>query len=70
MLLVFMENEIYGYLQSSYEQDLEVVKAKLAEEGITSYNTYKANHCVGVSYGRVSAYYIVRNGKVVDIQID
>ena len=44
---------MYGYLQSSYEQDLEVVKAKLVEEGITSYNTYKANHCVGVSYGRV-----------------
>jgi hypothetical protein len=64
------EVEMYGYLQSSYEQDLEVVKAKLAEQGITHYSTYKANHCVGVSYGRVSAYYIVRNGKVVDIQID
>jgi hypothetical protein len=61
---------MYGYLQSSYEHDLEVVKQKLAEEGITIYTTYKANHCVGVSYGRVSAYYIVRNGKVVDVQID
>ena len=61
---------MYGYLQSSYEQDLEVVKAKLAEEGITNYSTYKANHCVSVSYGHISAYYIVRNGKVVDIQID
>ena len=57
-------------MYGSYEQDLEVVKAKLAEEGITVYTTFKANHCVGVSYGRVSAYYIVRNGKVVDIQID
>ena len=61
---------MYGYLQSSYEQDLEVVKQKLAEQGIQHYTTYKANHCVGVSYGRISAYYIVRNGKVVDIQID
>lgn len=57
-------------MYSTYEQDLEVVKAKLAEQGIEHYTTYKANHCVGVSYGRISAYYIVRNGKVVDIQID
>jgi hypothetical protein len=57
-------------MYETYEQDLEVVKQKLAEEGITIYTTYKANHCVGVSYGRVSAYYIVRNGKVVDVQID
>jgi hypothetical protein len=47
------EVEMYGYLQSSYEQDLEVVKAKLAEEGITYYSTYKANHCVGVSYVQI-----------------
>jgi len=53
-----------------YESDLEIVKAKLAEEGITFYSTYPANKCVGVSYGRVSAYYIVRDGRVVDVQID
>jgi hypothetical protein len=53
-----------------YESDLEIVKAKLAEEGIAFYSTYAANNCVGVSYGRVSAYYIVRDGRVVDVQID
>ena len=53
MLLVFMENEMYGYLQSSYEQDLEVVKAKLAEDGITAYSAYKANHCVEIGRAHV-----------------
>lgn len=50
--------------------DFEVVKAKLAEEGIKHYSLYQGNGCVGVNYGRVSAYYIVRDGKVVDVQID
>jgi hypothetical protein len=50
--------------------DFDVVKAKLAEEGIVYYSLYQANGCVGVSYGRVSAYYFVRDGRVVDVQID
>ena len=53
-----------------YESDLEIVKAKLAEQGITYYSLYPANNCVGVNFGRVSAYYIVQNGEVVDVQID
>ena len=53
-----------------YENDLVVVKQKLEEEGRKFYTTYPANKCVGVNYGRVSAYYIVRDGKVVDVQID
>jgi hypothetical protein len=54
----------------NYESDLEIVKAKLAAEGVEYYTTYPANNCVGVNYGRISAYYIVRNGAVVDVQID
>lgn len=50
--------------------DFEVVKQKLAEDGITVYSLYQANGCVGVSYGRVSAYYFVRDEKVVDIIFD
>ena len=57
-------------MYENYESDLEVVKAKLAEEGKTFYTTYPANNCVGVNYGRVAAYYIVRDGRVVDVQID
>ena len=53
-----------------YENDLVVVKQKLEEEGRKFYTTYPANNCVGVNYGRVAAYYIVRDGKVVDVQID
>jgi len=54
----------------NYESDLEIVKVKLAEEGIKYYTTYPANNCVGVNYGRVAAYYIVRGGRVIDVQID
>ena len=57
-------------MYANYESDLKIVEAKLAEEGKTVYTTYPANNCVGVSYGRVSAYYIVRDGRVVDVQID
>lgn len=61
---------MYGYLDSSYYQDLDVVKKDLAEKGIDTYTATKANHCVMVCYGRVVAYYIVRNGKIADIVID
>lgn len=54
----------------NYESDKEIVIAELAKEGKEYYTLYPANNCVGVSYGRVSAYYIVRDGKVVDVQID
>jgi len=54
----------------NFESDLKIVEAKLAEEGIKFYTTYPANNCVGVNYGRIAAYYIVRDGRVVDVQID
>ena len=57
-------------MYDEYESDLKVVEAKLAEQGINSYTTYPANQCVGVNYGRVSAYYIVSGGEIVDVQID
>ena len=57
-------------MYDEYESDLKVVEAKLAEQGIKNYTTYPANQCVGVTYGRVSAYYIVSGGEVIDVQID
>ena len=57
-------------IYENYQSDVEVVKAKLAEQGITYYSLYPANNCVGVNFGRVRAYYIVQNGEVVDVQID
>lgn len=57
-------------MYQNYQSDVEIVKAKLQEQGIIHYTLYPANNCVGVSHGRVSSYYIVRDGKVIDIQID
>lgn len=57
-------------MYEKYESDLAVVKKELESQGIKNYTVYPANNCVGVTYGRVSSYYIVKNGVVVDIQID
>ena len=54
----------------NYESDCEVVIEELEREGIKYYTLYPANNCVGVSYGRVSAYYTVRDGVVVEKMID
>lgn len=55
----------------NYESDVEIVKKELEEvDGVKYYTLYPANNCVGVSYGRVSAYYTVRNGCVVEKMID
>jgi len=50
--------------------DFEVVKEKLAQEGVVNYSLYQANGCVGVTIGRISCYYYVLNGKVIDIIFD
>lgn len=42
----------------------------LKNKGITVYSIYQANGCVGVSYGNVSCYYYVRDGRIVDIIFD
>ena len=57
-----------AYMQ--YDEDLKVVQCKLQEEGIKYYATYPGNGCVGVTYGRVSAYYYVQQGEVVKVIYD
>lgn len=42
----------------------------LKNKGITVYSIYQANGCVGVSYGNVSCYYYVCDGRIVDIIFD
>lgn len=55
----------------NYESDLEIVKAYIAEKGSPIvYSTAPGNQCVWVWFGQVNQYYIVRDGKVVDIQTD
>lgn len=55
----------------NYESDLKVVEAYIAEKGSPIvYTAAPGNQCVWVWFGGVNQYYIVRDGKVVDIQID
>jgi len=42
----------------------------LLKRGITDYTILPGNQCVWVSYGRVNCYYIVRNGRIVEVQFD
>jgi hypothetical protein len=39
------------------EEQLSKIKADLAEQGITVYNTHRGNNCIIVTYGRVECYY-------------
>lgn len=54
----------------NYQEAFEVVKTELDKQGIKNYTARPGNNCVWVSYGRIEAYYIVKDGKVVDIIID
>jgi hypothetical protein len=42
----------------------------LLKKGVTDYTILPGNNCVWVSYGRVNCYYIVHNGRIVDVQFD
>ena len=56
----------------SYDEDLKIVKEELQKEGtkVEFCSFYPANNCVGIGYGRVSMYYTVRDGKVVEKMVD
>jgi len=51
-------------------KELEVIQDDLQNRGITVWDWYQANNCIGVTYGRVSCYYYVRDGKVFDVVFD
>lgn len=50
--------------------EVAIVKEHLAKAGIPEYTIAPGNNCIRVTYGRVSEYYIFRNGKLIDIQTD
>ena len=50
--------------------DRLLVVDDLLKKGITDYTILPGNNCVWVSYGRVNCYYIVHNGRIVDVQFD
>jgi hypothetical protein len=42
----------------------------LLKKGITDYTILPGNQCVWVSYGLVNCYYIIRKGRIADVQYD
>ena len=42
----------------------------LLKKGVTEYTMRPGNECVWVSYGLVDCYYIIHNGRIVDVQFD
>lgn len=50
--------------------EVMIVADKLKAQGIQSYTLARGNDCIWAYYGRINEYYIFRNGKLVDIQID
>lgn len=46
------------------------VQNDLLQHSIKHYTIRPGNNCIWVSYGLVNAYYIFRDGRIVDVQID
>jgi hypothetical protein len=53
---------------NEFEQMLVI--EDLRKRGIENYSMQAGNNCIWVSYGLVNSYYIFRNGKIADVQID
>jgi len=41
-----------------------------AKRGVTHYTLAKGNNCIWAYYGFINEYFIFRDGRLVDIQID
>ena len=50
--------------------DRLLVVDDLLKRGIDNYTMQPGRDCVWVSYGRVNCYYIIHNGRIVDVQFD
>ena len=50
--------------------DFILVTNHLLEQGIENYTIREGNDCVWVTVGRIDSYYIIREGKIVDIITD
>jgi hypothetical protein len=49
---------------------VDLITANLAAKGVTNFEIRNGNDCIWVSYGHIDAYYVFRDGKIVDIQVD
>ena len=52
------------------EFEVLLVQDDLRKKGIEHYTMRPGNDCIWVSYGLVECYYIFREGRIVDIQVD
>ncbi len=52
------------------EFEVMLVQKDLQDKGIEHYTMRPGNECIWVSYGLVNCYYIFREGRIVDIQVD
>jgi hypothetical protein len=50
--------------------EVMIVADKLKEAGVRSYTLTEGNNCIWAYYGQINQYYIFRDGRLVDIQID
>ena len=50
--------------------DRMLVVHDLIRQGITNYHIQTGNGCVWVTYGRVNCYYIIRDGRIAEVQFD
>ena len=47
-----------------------IVAERLKNKGVEHYTLTRGNDCIWAYYGVINEYYIFREGKLVDIQID
>ena len=50
--------------------EVMIVAEHLKSKGIEHYTLTQGNDCIWAYYGVINEYYIFKNGKLVDIQID
>jgi hypothetical protein len=50
--------------------DRVLVVNDLVKKGIVDYTIQPGNGCVWVNYGRVNCYYIIREGRIAEVQFD
>ena len=47
-----------------------LVEEDMARKGVTHYTMTQGNDCIWVYYGQMNLYYIFKEGKIADVQID
>ena len=52
------------------EFEVILVRDDLNKRGILNYEMRPGNDCIWVNYGLVNCYYIFRDGRIADVQVD